>query len=111
MRYFTVENAGLYTLPDQLPPLLLAASGSGAAELAARLGNGLIGGEPNTELVQQFAAAGGAQGWALGRHHDAQGAGVDPQRSQASRNRQRVAVRGNSTASDRNANATRGRTP
>jgi coenzyme F420-dependent glucose-6-phosphate dehydrogenase len=58
-RYFTVENGCVYTLPDQLPPILIAASGSRAAELAARMGDGLIGVEPNAELVQRFTAAGG----------------------------------------------------
>ena len=33
-RYYTVENARIYSLPDQLPPLVIAASGPKAAELA-----------------------------------------------------------------------------
>ena len=31
--YYTVENARIYTLPDSLPPILIAAAGPEAAEL------------------------------------------------------------------------------
>ena len=31
--YYTVENARIYTLPDSLPPILIAAAGPKAAEL------------------------------------------------------------------------------
>ena len=58
-RYFTVENARLYTLPDQPPPVIVAASGPKAAQLAARIGDGLIATGPQQELVDAFAAAGG----------------------------------------------------
>jgi coenzyme F420-dependent glucose-6-phosphate dehydrogenase len=57
--YYTVENARIYTLPDKLPPILVAASGSGAAELAGRLGDGLISTAPDEDVVQQFKDAGG----------------------------------------------------
>lgn len=59
-RYFTVENARIYTLPDHPPPIMVAAGGPRAAELAGRIGDGLIGTAPQKELVQQFEAAGGA---------------------------------------------------
>ena len=42
-RYFTVENARLYTLPDVPPPLLVAVGGSKGAAQAGRLGDGMIG--------------------------------------------------------------------
>jgi coenzyme F420-dependent glucose-6-phosphate dehydrogenase len=58
-RFFTVENARLYTLPDESPPLLVAAAGPRSAELAGRLGDGLVATEPNQELVERFDAAGG----------------------------------------------------
>src|SRR2546427_1613441 len=44
--YFTVENARLYTLPDVLPPLLVAVGGMKSAQLAGRVGDGLIGTDP-----------------------------------------------------------------
>jgi coenzyme F420-dependent glucose-6-phosphate dehydrogenase len=59
-RYFTVENARVYTLPDELPPLVVAASGQRAAELAGRIGDGLISTSPDSELPSSFRQAGGA---------------------------------------------------
>src|SRR5205085_12611163 len=38
-RHYTVENARLYTLPDEAPPIYVAAAGSEAAALAARVGD------------------------------------------------------------------------
>ncbi len=58
-RYYTVENARIYTLPEELPPVMVAAGGTQAAELAGRVGNGLIGTSPQSELLQTFDAAGG----------------------------------------------------
>lgn len=57
--YFTVEDARIYTLPEELPPILIAASGPKAAELAAQIGNGLIATEADRELVQKFNSSGG----------------------------------------------------
>ena len=34
--HYVVENARIYTLPQQLPPIMVAAAGSNAAVLAAR---------------------------------------------------------------------------
>ena len=58
-RYFTVEEARVYTLPQVPPPLCIAAGGEQAATLAGRAGDGLIGVSPEAELLQQFSAAGG----------------------------------------------------
>jgi G6PDH family F420-dependent oxidoreductase len=58
-KYFTVENARIYTLPEELPPILIAAGGPKAAELAADIGNGLIAAEASEELVKKFNSAGG----------------------------------------------------
>jgi coenzyme F420-dependent glucose-6-phosphate dehydrogenase len=57
--YFTVENARLYTLPEQAPPILLAAGGPRSAELAARIGDGLIATGPEADMIRAFDAAGG----------------------------------------------------
>ncbi|MBX5490896.1 MAG: TIGR03557 family F420-dependent LLM class oxidoreductase [Chloroflexi bacterium] len=59
-QYYTVHQARVYTLPDQPPPILVAASGSQSARLAGRLGDGLISTAPKAELVHEFDAAGGA---------------------------------------------------
>jgi coenzyme F420-dependent glucose-6-phosphate dehydrogenase len=57
--YYTVEHARLYTLPDAPPPIVLAAAGPDAAELAGRLGDGLINYSPDPDVVKRFEAAGG----------------------------------------------------
>jgi G6PDH family F420-dependent oxidoreductase len=57
--YYTVENARIYTLPEALPPILLAAAGPKAAELAGRIGDGLVATSPDKELAEQFDRAGG----------------------------------------------------
>ncbi|MDP8928776.1 MAG: TIGR03557 family F420-dependent LLM class oxidoreductase [Actinomycetota bacterium] len=58
--YYTLENARVYTLPEQPPPILVAASGTNAAELAGRVGDGLIATTPDPDLVGAFAATGGS---------------------------------------------------
>jgi G6PDH family F420-dependent oxidoreductase len=58
-RFFTVENARIYTLPDRPPPILVAASGDKALELAARDGDGLIALAPDSRKIEQFERAGG----------------------------------------------------
>ena len=57
--YYTVENARIYTLPKALPPIHIAASGPRAAELAGRIGDGLIGTGPESDLLEAFKEAGG----------------------------------------------------
>jgi G6PDH family F420-dependent oxidoreductase len=58
-KYYTVENARLYTLPEQPVQLMIGASGQKAAELAGRLGDGLISTSPDKKIVQTFQGAGG----------------------------------------------------
>ena len=58
--YFTVENARLYTLPDEPFDVLVAAGGLEAAELAAQVGDGIIATEANPDLLAAFDAAGGS---------------------------------------------------
>lgn len=58
-RHYTVENARLYTLPETLPPLMIAAGGPKSAEVAARLGDGLIGTSPDAKVLTKFDEAGG----------------------------------------------------
>jgi G6PDH family F420-dependent oxidoreductase len=57
--YYEVVNARLYTLPEEPPPILIAASGTDAAELAGRIGDGLITTSADKELVAAFESAGG----------------------------------------------------
>jgi coenzyme F420-dependent glucose-6-phosphate dehydrogenase len=57
--HYTVEQARLYTLPEEPPPIMVSADKQGAAELAGSAGDGLIGTSPDRELLSYFAAAGG----------------------------------------------------
>ena len=57
--HYTVESARLYTLPDELPPVYVAASGPAAAEVAGRIGDGLVSIGPMKDLVAKFDEAGG----------------------------------------------------
>ena len=57
--YYTVENARLYTLPDEPPPIFIAASGSNSAKLAGRIADGLISTSPDAEVIEAFENAGG----------------------------------------------------
>jgi coenzyme F420-dependent glucose-6-phosphate dehydrogenase len=59
--FFTVENARLYTLPAELPPIMIAAGGPSGAEAAGRIGDGLISTSPEKELVKKFNEAGGTK--------------------------------------------------
>jgi coenzyme F420-dependent glucose-6-phosphate dehydrogenase len=58
-RHYTVEGARIYTLPDPLPPIYMAAGGPKAAQEAARLGDGLISTAPDKELLDGYGQAGG----------------------------------------------------
>jgi coenzyme F420-dependent glucose-6-phosphate dehydrogenase len=58
--FYDVEQARIYTLPDEPPPLAIAASKPLAAELAGRLGDAFIGVAPDAEVVDKFDEAGGS---------------------------------------------------
>jgi len=58
-RYFTVENARIYTLPEEPVPVMVAAAGEDSAELAGRVGDGLISTAPKHETVETFEKSGG----------------------------------------------------
>lgn len=58
--HYTVENARLYTLPAEPTPVVVAASGPRAADLAGRIGDGLCSVGPEKAAVEGFEHAGGA---------------------------------------------------
>ena len=58
-KHYRVEQARIYTLPDELPPIAVAAGGPVAAELAGRAGDALVAVEPDQELVKEYERAGG----------------------------------------------------
>lgn len=57
-RHYVVENACVFTLPDELPPIYVAAAGEKSAGLAGRIGDGLVGTGPGPVLTA-FDRAGG----------------------------------------------------
>jgi G6PDH family F420-dependent oxidoreductase len=57
--HYRVENARIYSLPEELPPLLVAVAGERSVELAAEHGDGIIGTSPTAESVEQFRREGG----------------------------------------------------
>ena len=67
--HYTVENARVYDLPDELPPIIVAAAGSRAAELAGRIGDGLVSVAPDPNVVRTFQEAGGKGKPAYGQLH------------------------------------------
>ena len=56
--FYRVENARVYTLPDEPPPIYIAASGSKTAELAGEIADGFIGTSPDKETIDAYRAAG-----------------------------------------------------
>ncbi|MEN3341087.1 MAG: hypothetical protein V7644_491 [Actinomycetota bacterium] len=68
-RHYTVDHARIYTLPDELPDIYVAASAPKAAELAGRIGDGFISTAPEAEYVQAFERAGGDGKAKLGMMH------------------------------------------
>jgi G6PDH family F420-dependent oxidoreductase len=59
-RHYTVDGARIYTLPEEPPPIYVAASGPAATRLAGRIGDGLVGLAPERETVELFESSGGA---------------------------------------------------
>lgn len=57
--YYTVENARIYTLPETLPKIHVAASGPESAAVAGKIGDGLVSTSPDAKTVETFAGAGG----------------------------------------------------
>lgn len=58
-RFFTVENARIYSLPDPPPPIYMASSAPASAEVAGRIADGFVTTSPERELVEAFDGAGG----------------------------------------------------
>jgi coenzyme F420-dependent glucose-6-phosphate dehydrogenase len=57
--FYTIENARLYTLPDEPPPIYVAASGPESASLAGEIGDGFITTKANKKLLDEFEEGGG----------------------------------------------------
>lgn len=58
---YTVENARLYTLPDQPVAVYMSGFGPTAAVLAGRIGDGFVTTGPEAELIRTFRENGGEE--------------------------------------------------
>ncbi|WP_372348450.1 TIGR03557 family F420-dependent LLM class oxidoreductase [Streptomyces sp. KL116D] len=65
-KHYTVENARLYTVPEEPVPIYVSGFGPKAAALAGRIGDGFVTMTPDSDLVGQFRRAGGGQKPVLG---------------------------------------------
>jgi G6PDH family F420-dependent oxidoreductase len=59
-KHYRVDDARIYTLPEEPIEVMVAAGGPEAAELAGRIGNGLVSTAPEPDLVSRYERAGGA---------------------------------------------------
>jgi G6PDH family F420-dependent oxidoreductase len=59
-QYYRVENARIYSLPPERPPVLVSALGPKSVSLAARIGDGMISTQPDKESLERFVAEGGS---------------------------------------------------
>ncbi|MGH9178796.1 MAG: TIGR03557 family F420-dependent LLM class oxidoreductase [Acidimicrobiales bacterium] len=58
-RYYTVEDATIFDLPDPLPDIVVAGSGPRSAALAGRVGDGFWGTAPKPDALEEFEQGGG----------------------------------------------------
>src|SRR4051812_20869281 len=67
--HFTVERARLFSRPDTPPPIVVAAGGNKTAELAGRIGDGMLGVKADPGVVDAFEATAGARKPRLAQLH------------------------------------------
>src|SRR5947207_5325947 len=58
-RHYPVENARLYDLPDEPPPILVSGFGDEAVRLAARIGDGFVTTAPDEQAIGLYRSEGG----------------------------------------------------
>ncbi|MGH2717588.1 MAG: TIGR03557 family F420-dependent LLM class oxidoreductase [Actinomycetota bacterium] len=58
-RYYTVENARLYSCPEDPPPVLISGFGPKSTSLAARAGDGYVTTKSDRESVEHYRSEGG----------------------------------------------------
>jgi len=57
-KHYRVDDARIFTLPDEPPPIYVAVSGRDSVALAERAGDGMVAIHPRAELTHPFAKAG-----------------------------------------------------
>ena len=58
-KHYQVENARVYTLPDEPPDVLISGFGPKSTRLAGRIGDGYCHTAPDTEMLSLFRESGG----------------------------------------------------
>jgi G6PDH family F420-dependent oxidoreductase len=58
-RHYTVQNARIYDLPAEPPPIYVSGFGPKAVRLAARIGDGYVTTMPDAELIELYRSEGG----------------------------------------------------
>jgi G6PDH family F420-dependent oxidoreductase len=58
-RHYTVEDATVFTRPDEVMPVLVSGFGPKAIELAARIGDGFVTTMPDADAREAYRSAGG----------------------------------------------------
>ncbi len=58
-KHYTVENACIYTIPDEPPPVLVSGFGPKATKLAGKIGDGYCHVAPDAEMLNLFRESGG----------------------------------------------------
>jgi G6PDH family F420-dependent oxidoreductase len=58
-RHYRVQNARLYDLPDEPPPVLVSGFGPKSVRLAARIGDGYVTTMPDADLIKLYRDEGG----------------------------------------------------
>jgi G6PDH family F420-dependent oxidoreductase len=58
-RHYTVENARVYDLPDEPPPILVSGFGPKAIRLAAKIGDGFCTTSPDADAIGLYRSEGG----------------------------------------------------
>ncbi len=59
-RFYSVDNARIYSLPDAPPPIPISAFGPASANLAAEIGDGLVTVQPDRDMVDSYRKQGGS---------------------------------------------------
>jgi coenzyme F420-dependent glucose-6-phosphate dehydrogenase len=57
--HYTVEQATLFTLPDEPPPIIVSGFGNHSIDLAARVGDGYMNVQPDAGAVGRYRQGGG----------------------------------------------------
>jgi G6PDH family F420-dependent oxidoreductase len=58
-RHYTVEQATIFTLPEELPPIIVSGFGEHAIRLAGRIGDGYFTTTPDADAAALFRSSGG----------------------------------------------------